>query len=393
MRGPFAPGRPRCDACHRALVACYCRHLAVLPTRTRVLILQHPRERDNRIGTARMAQLSLPNSELRVGLDFAADPVVQTVLADEPQSYLLFPGPEAAELRGLPRDRPLTLVVLDGTWSQARKLLRINPALAALQRVGFVPSRPSGYRIRRQPAPHCVSTIEAIGEVLSVLEPEAIGEDQLTALLEPFRQMNDQQVRYAAELRACRHAPAANERRARRRATLAARLLADWQRLVCVQGEANAWSSRDPAGQPPEIVHWVAHRLATGDTYQALIAPRRPIAPSTSRYVEITAEGLQAGIAVEEWRRTWGEFSRPDDVFVNWGRYFQGVASADGLPLAEPDFDLRSEVTRELRMRTGTIEQCVADLGIAPPSLPVPGRAGRRLSALVGLARELSRPP
>ena len=54
--------------------ACFCDRITVLPTRTRILLLQHPREERVAIGTARMALLALPNSRRRVGLDFSGDP-------------------------------------------------------------------------------------------------------------------------------------------------------------------------------------------------------------------------------------------------------------------------------------------------------------------------------
>jgi len=69
-----------CARCRRPQVVCYCAQLSRLPTRTRVLVLQHPRERRVGIGTARMAQLALPNSFLRVGINFADDPVVAPFL-------------------------------------------------------------------------------------------------------------------------------------------------------------------------------------------------------------------------------------------------------------------------------------------------------------------------
>ena len=129
-------GRPTCARCTRPLAVCFCAHLHLLPTRTRVLLLQHTRERRMAIGTARMAHLSLPNSTLRVGTDFSADPVVAAALAQPQPPYVLFPGPQARDVATLPRDRPLTLIVVDGTWWQARKLLKLNPAVAALPRVG-----------------------------------------------------------------------------------------------------------------------------------------------------------------------------------------------------------------------------------------------------------------
>src|SRR5581483_1837096 len=122
--------------------------------------LQHPREHRVGVGTARLAHLSLPASSLHVGLDFAGDDAVRAALAADAPAYVLFPGASAIDVADLPRDRPLTLIVLDGTWWQARKLLHLNPKLAALPRVSFTPHRLSDYRIRRQPAAHCVSTIE-----------------------------------------------------------------------------------------------------------------------------------------------------------------------------------------------------------------------------------------
>jgi DTW domain-containing protein len=175
----------------------------VLPSRTRVLLLQHPRERRVGVGTARMAHLALPNSLLRVGVDFRRDPLVQDALAGG-DAQLLFPGPEARDVAELRAGAPasLTLVVLDGTWWHARKLLKLNPALAALPRLCFTPAQGSSYRIRRQPAPFCVSTIEALAHALAVLEPGAVTFERL---LDPFHAMVSLQERFAAEVQAHRH--------------------------------------------------------------------------------------------------------------------------------------------------------------------------------------------
>src|SRR6185437_11532742 len=90
---------------------------------------------------------------------------------------------------------PITLVVVDGTWSQARKLVRLNPAMAALPRYAFRPSRPSEYRIRREPSEECVSTLEALIHVLGVLEGDR---ERFLPMMLPFRAMVDAQVAFAA---------------------------------------------------------------------------------------------------------------------------------------------------------------------------------------------------
>jgi DTW domain-containing protein YfiP len=201
---PAPPRRPCCPRCTRPMSVCYCAHLQTLPTRTRILLLQHPREERMAIGTARMAHLSLPNSQLRVATDFSIDPVVSAALAEPTPPYLLFPGAQAVDVGTLPRDRPITLIVVDGTWWQAGKLLKLNPALAALPRVAFTPRHPSQYLIRRQPAESCVSTIEALAEVLDRLE-RGPQDPSFARLLDPFHAMIATQQRYMQEVRSQRH--------------------------------------------------------------------------------------------------------------------------------------------------------------------------------------------
>jgi len=402
--GAFA--RPLCRGCGRALVAwvrsdesgdgsrvavagsCFCDRITVLPTRTRILLLQHPREQRVAVGTARMAQLALPSSRLRVGLDFAEDKEVLEALDPSSSTYVLFPGPGALPVEQLPRDRAVTLVVLDGTWWQARKLLRLNPAIAGLPRVAFRPHKPSAYLIRREPADFCVSTIEALAEVLTVLEPEG---GRFARLLDPFHAMVERQRWFQAEVRSSRHHAARREGVSPRNA-LRARLAANWSRLVCVHGEANAWPRHHPAREEPETVHWVAHRPATAETFEAVMAPRQVLAKATPEHVELSPERLRAGGTVQQWHNAWMGFTRPDDILVMWGTYYRDLAAADGLPLAVPSMNLRDEVSRLLRRRFGTVEASMESLGAKPTPLALAGRGGRRLSALVGALESLRAP-
>jgi DTW domain-containing protein YfiP len=339
----------------------------------RILILQHPREREVGIGTARMAHLALPGSILRVGVDFSRDPVVSETLEG---AALLFP--EGASRS--PDEAPRTLVVVDGTWPQARSLVKKNPFLQTLPRIGFQPRQPSQYRIRREPAEFCVSTIEALAEVLRILEGRSFD-----ALLDPFRVMVDKQEWYRTEVRASRHQV---REKKQRRPGLQARMTAAWPRLLCVQGEANAWPMHDPARQDPELVHFTAFRPATGERYEAVIAPRRPLAPLTPFHIGLDAERLRAGVSVGEWQRSWSRFVRSDDVLVQWGRFYSRLAAAEGLALPQARIDLRGELS-QLRGRGGTLEECGERLAAMPEAPLFDGRAGRRLAALASLLRAL----
>jgi len=74
-------------------------------TRTRVIVLQHPRERDVGIGTARIARLCLPGALLRVGIDFSDDPVVQAALASA-DTHVIYPGPAARDVESVAPGQP-----------------------------------------------------------------------------------------------------------------------------------------------------------------------------------------------------------------------------------------------------------------------------------------------
>ncbi|MEK0364543.1 tRNA-uridine aminocarboxypropyltransferase [Pseudomonas sp. CBC3] len=178
--------RPRCPRCQRPLKQCLCALIPSLVSETEVLILQHPSETGHALNTARLAALGLTSAELRVGERFDDLPV-----SDSRESYLLFPGDDAVSLAQLAaEDRPLRLVVPDGTWRKARKLLHLNPALASLPRVALPEGLTSRYRLRKAPMPGALSTLEAIVVALNALE----GAGRFDALLRPFEALIETQI-------------------------------------------------------------------------------------------------------------------------------------------------------------------------------------------------------
>jgi DTW domain-containing protein len=373
-------GEPRlvCDRCRRPASVCYCAHITALETATRVLLLQHPRERDVAIGTARIARLCLPRSELRIGVDFERDPVVQAAL--KARAYLLYPGPSAIDIDLERLPQPLTLIVVDGTWWQAKKLLKLNPALAALPQIRFTPPRGSDYRIRREPAAHCVATIEALAHVLGALEGDP---GRFQALLRPFNAMVDTQIHFATNVRSSRQKRGpARKSLAPRRATLPGLLRDRPSDVVCVHAEANAWPIHRPGGHPAEIVQWLARRPATGETFEAVIAPRRPLAPSTPTHTRLSAERLAEGEAWGAFTERWAAFTRASDVLCAWGRYPIDLLEQCGVAVSSARLDVRPAASAFLGQRTGGVEECVERLGAPSPSAWAEGRGGIRMAAL-----------
>jgi DTW domain-containing protein YfiP len=365
------------------------------------------------IGTARLAHLGLPGSTLLAATQLDDHPVVEAWLAAHPGAHVLFPGPGARDIRELAHRSPdagalndgtragahapsaaapvPALIVVDGTWWQAQKLLRLNPRLAALPRVAFTPVAPSRYRIRKQPEAFCVSTIEAVAEVLSVLEPESGPYD---GLLAPFVAMVEAQLRFAREVSSHRHAAAQEARARKKRPTFPERVADVWDRIVCVQGEANAWPAKVADRPRPELVHWVAHRLRDGARFEAIISPTGPLAPSTPFHVGLSAARIEEGMTSDAWKAAWNAYVAPDDILVYWGRFHENLAAEAGATSTAGAWDLRFELSRWRRARIGLLEEALAL--VAPATAPAPEglvvpRALRRLEGLVALLQAVTK--
>ena len=354
-----------------------------LETKTRVLLLQHPRERDMPIGTARMAHLCLSNSELHVGVDWQNSTALRSAIADPARrAMLLYPSDGAADVASKVPSTPVTLIVVDGTWSLTRKMVRQNPILAGLPRLSFQPSAPSNYRIRREPKPNFLSTIEALATVLGVLEGDP---ENCQRLLEPFRRMVDRQIELRELNRTlpCRHAikqqripnipPALRERK---------------DDIVCVVGEANAWPYRSLETRdayPDELVHWVAWRIATHEAFEFIARPRYPLAPNTTQHIALGPERLERGGSFDELRSNWRSFVRDTDILCSWGCYATGLLAADGGYLPQLRFDLRALSKDLLKRKLGTMDRFLG--GTDEGSSLASGRAGVRLRQLVQIAQ------
>jgi DTW domain-containing protein YfiP len=376
--------RSVCERCRRPLSVCFCKDITPIETKTRVVILQHPRERDVGIGTARIARISLAGALLRSDVDFSSDPVVRDLLAAG-NAYILFPGDDAIDVETANFSSPITLLVLDGTWKQAQKLLKANPALAALPRLRLTPAQPSFYdQIRREPAEHCVATIEAIAHVLGHLEGDP---DRFANFLRPFTDMVKRQLHFATEVATNRHRRAFVNRKPRDPIPEPMRRrVAD---LVCVYGEANAWPHLHPDRTPPETVHWLARRIASGESFESVLIPRGRLAPSTCHHIGLDPEVLAAGETWDAFALRFKAFLRPTDILVAWGHFPVATLVADGFRLEHSHLDVRPVAGNLLHHRTGTVEDSLAQLGLPLPQPWAAGRGGTRLASLCAVVEKM----
>lgn len=199
-----------CYRCFWPSAHCWCGSIVPVPTKTRFVFLMHPKEfKREKAGTGRLAHLSLPHSEIQMGLEFDIHPAVQALIADPGNRVvLLYPGRTAVNLSEgketiarLETDgRHLVILILDATWACARKMLKLSPGLQRLPRVMFTPAGPSRFVIKQQPWAGCLSTIESVHEVLVALD--RAGEENCPAageLLTLFDRMQRHQIECARD--------------------------------------------------------------------------------------------------------------------------------------------------------------------------------------------------
>lgn len=171
--------RELCVACLRAPVNCYCAQLRRFDPRIEFVILMHPRESRKHVATGRLAHLSLEGSHLLVSYNPAREERLLRLLADPARHcVVLYPGEQSVNLSHLepraranlvPESRRLTVLVIDGTWTTARKTMQRSPLLRALPRYSFDPPYASRIRLRAQPRPECFTTLEAIHHTIELL--------------------------------------------------------------------------------------------------------------------------------------------------------------------------------------------------------------------------------
>ncbi len=142
-------------------------------TRTKVVIVRHQLEERKSTGTARIAQLALPNSNVVAfhDLPHQVDAALAEAFSNQTPA-VLFPHELAAALSN---DAQIDcLVVLDGTWRQARKMTKKLPSLQRLPFVTLSSKPETVVRLRTSSLPEGRSTLEAIAEALGVIEGNEI---------------------------------------------------------------------------------------------------------------------------------------------------------------------------------------------------------------------------
>ncbi len=168
----------------------------------------HPKEfRKTKNGTGHFTHQSLSNSEIYIGIDFTNNEKINSIIDNtKNKCYILYPGQDSIKLNEEPlkTQKNIVLFILDSTWACSKKMLRVNKRLRELQKISFVSTKQSEFKIKTQPNSYCLSTIESTKHVLELLNTyklENIEKEELDLFTKPFEKMVDFQINCAQKIK------------------------------------------------------------------------------------------------------------------------------------------------------------------------------------------------
>lgn len=402
----FVP-RPTCYRCFRPEPLCYCGELRTIDNRTRVIVVQHPREQFHPLNTARIAEHSLRSSVVIRHRPSDVSAALKRARVS-PDAAILFPTDDAEQLETLPPSlHPKEIIVVDGTWGNAKNLLRDVPELQRYRRLKFTPTEPSAYRIRREPRADYLSTIESVAYVLRYLEPDTEG---IHFLEETFSRMIDQNI-------AARRPSESGSRFQRREKTLPhqfpAELRANLQKMVVAYCEGTRQSSqpslsggaaRGAGGSRQTMEPLVLYfkRLKDDETLRLVLRTKQSPPDRLLAHLAIEPrELLEEGVTRVEAHRRIDQWLGKDEMLVVWSSSSLRTLRDIGLPvtshlLLKGAFcDYLTYLSRRASEGTsasqrdgwGGMESFLQELGLPAPIAFGKGRGALRLAQTEALLR------
>ncbi|XP_059825609.1 tRNA-uridine aminocarboxypropyltransferase 2 isoform X1 [Hypanus sabinus] len=197
--------RPTCSRCSRPQKVCLCPFLPVHPLNvsTCLYIVQHPAEESRVLRTVPLLAACLPADKCKVfiGRRFNEDRHPELAAVCQSISTLvLYPGPEANNLEELELDpslSPYNIIIIDGTWSQAKTMFYGNALFRLPKQVQLKTSLSSQYIIRTQPNNTCLSTLECAAFALSIVEKDHYIHE---VILRPLQALCSFQLQHGAQV-------------------------------------------------------------------------------------------------------------------------------------------------------------------------------------------------
>ena len=164
--------RPNCPDCQYPTNACLCANIRPLATSVELIVLQDPGEVKHAKNSVKLMKAVMKDLQVVVGETIEDFMALKSYLDSQTKPiFVLYPSAESQSLSELSLSRDVILLLIDGTWRKAFKLLTLNPWLSQYPAVHLDLDSPSNYTIRKAKRADSLSTLEAAAMAVKVIEP------------------------------------------------------------------------------------------------------------------------------------------------------------------------------------------------------------------------------
>lgn len=169
----------RCARCQLKQTHCLCSHRREVHSALEFVLIMHRDELFKPTNTGRLIADTFPQQTHAFCWDrLQPDPALLLLLQDSRRHCLLiFPATtgssrDVVHQVSAQSDKLLTLIILDGTWKQARRMFNLSPWLAAITALHLQPQQLARYSSRVAAHDHYLSTAESVALALASAEEQ-----------------------------------------------------------------------------------------------------------------------------------------------------------------------------------------------------------------------------
>ncbi|QBF83287.1 DTW domain-containing protein [Shewanella maritima] len=163
--------RAICPNCLYPQSACICAAIKKMTAQTEVIVMQHPSETKHAKNSVRLMQLVMPKLRVEVGENQQDFVELRAYLSEQSKPiYLLYPNDNSQSAAEANAPKDCILLLLDGTWKKAYRMLQLNPWLLELSALHLDVANASKYTIRKAKREDSLSTLEATAIMLNELD-------------------------------------------------------------------------------------------------------------------------------------------------------------------------------------------------------------------------------
>lgn len=169
-----------CPNCGLPNIICICNKIKQISLQNKVSVIIPYIERHKSSNTGGLVKAVLSNSEVFIRGEKNKIFNPNNVIEKNYQNLILYTGGRELTSEYINSfDKPINLIVPDGTWTTAPRIVVREPKFHKIPKVSLLNPPKSQYKLRKHPNPYYISTFEAILYSLEIIENNHKLKDEL----------------------------------------------------------------------------------------------------------------------------------------------------------------------------------------------------------------------